>query len=218
MANEERLIAEIQKRARENQELAKRIADWMDTTQGRPGTLENNNDDHGFGNFIALFDELRGKAGTSEDIHLAIQRITGAGQGRFSKGKGTLHFVPEQARVNPRQHTNDDPTRKTGQFIDPRNNMVRTSDGGWRNKNAAEQAADRRATEEANNEPQVSLSESDRTWKAMAENLLRDGTHSQQARVKAVFESEQGKGGSWRRIFEACQREVNFSKNRSFVR
>ena len=43
----------------------------------------------------------------------------------------------------------------------------------------------------------------------MAESLLRDGTHAQQARIKAVYDREQG--NSWRRIYEACKQETDAS-------
>jgi hypothetical protein len=75
------------------------------------------------------------------------------------------------------------------------------------------------AAEKAKSESQTSsLDASERAWKNMADGLLRDGTHSQQARVKAVYDRELYEGSGWRKIYEACKREVNLSKNRGFVR
>src|ERR1700681_3531628 len=116
MTNEEKLIAEIHKLSAENPESAKKLADWMDTTQGRPGTLVNSSTEDGFQNFISLFNELRGREVTSDNIHLAIQRIQSAGQGRFSQGKKPLGFVEVPRRVDPRQQPVD-PNHKPGRFI-----------------------------------------------------------------------------------------------------
>ena len=134
--------AAYKKEADKNSTAANELNSWFQNQ-----TILEKDSDIGLQNQTVLLVELRGKPVTAETIHLAIQRIQGAGQTRFSKGKGTLHFVPEKPRQNPLQHADDDPTRKTGQFIDPRNNMVRTADGGWRSKNAAEYAAERRAAD-----------------------------------------------------------------------
>ena len=57
------------------------------------------------------------------------------------------------------------------------------------------------------------LSETDQAWKRMADGLLADGTHSQQARVRAVYDAEQGKG--WRHVYEMCKKEAALYRNRS---
>ena len=91
--------------------------------------------------------------------------------------------------------------------------MVRTADGGWRNKNAAEQAADRRATEEAqSNSEQERLSATDKEWKSMSQELLRYGTHGQQATIRQTYDQAVQSGASWPRVFNECNRIVKMYK------
>ena len=95
--------------------------------------------------------------------------------------------------------------------------MVKNIDGSWRSKTVSEQRRDMEAAERATSQTQTpALDASEQAWKNLADNLLHDGTHSQQERVRAVYDREQGSG--WRKIYEACKREVNLSKSRSFVR
>jgi hypothetical protein len=91
--------------------------------------------------------------------------------------------------------------------------MVKTPEG-YRSKTVHEQRRDREAAEAAKAQPQTSaLDATEATWKRMADDLLQDGTHSQQARVRAVYDAEQGNG--WRRVYEACKKEASLYRNRS---
>ena len=107
---------------------------------------------------------------------------------------------------NPRQHKDD------GEGFLPKSQT---------NKSRLDHIREMREASEKNNPSQAEtpiLDASEQAWKNMADNLLRDGTHSQQARVRAVYDRELGQGSGWRRIWEACQREANLSKSRSYVR
>jgi len=92
--------------------------------------------------------------------------------------------------------------------------MIKNLDGSYRNKDYAEEKADREAAERAKSQSQTTqLSETDQAWRRMATELLGDGTHGQQARVRAVYDAEQGNG--WRRVYEACKKEASLYRSRS---
>jgi hypothetical protein len=199
--------------AKQNPQAAQQLADWL-ATQGRSGTLVNTGE-QGFENAANLLQELRGREINPTTIQQAITRI-GTPTSRFSTRKRPpLHYVPQPRRTEPvsRAAKEDNGEPFLGR------DLVKQADGSYRSKTPAEQRRDMEAAEKAKSQSQTPhLDASERAWKSMADGLLRDGTHSQQARVKAVYDRELYEGSGWRKIYEACKREVNLSKSRSFVR
>ena len=194
--------------AKENPQAAQRLADWL-ATQGRSGTLVNTGE-QGFENAANLLQELRGREINPTTIQQAIVRI-GTPTSRFSTRKRPpLHYVPQPRRteVVSRAAKSDDGSPFLGE-------LVRQADGTFRSKTPAEQRRDLEAADSAKSSQAETrtLDASEQAWKNLADNLLHDGTHSQQERVRAVYDREQGSG--WRKVYEACQREINLTKNRS---
>ncbi len=172
-----------------------------------------NTGDEGFQNASNILQELRGHAVTSETIQNAIARI-GAPVSRFHEARRPLHYVQAPRRTEPQSAAAKADNSTSSNWLG--RDMVKNADGSYRSKTVAEQRSDREAAERANSQSQTPspLSETDQAWKRMADELLADGTHSQQQRVRAVYDREEAQGSSWRRIFEACKREVNAYKNR----
>jgi len=188
--------------AQKNRELANQLAAFL-ATQGRPGQLANDGDAL-FENLILLFNE----------IHVHPQPIAHAEDRIAHRAGKQLHRVPQPRRTEPQSAAAkaDDGTP----FVT--DGLTKQKDGSL-GKSPADYAREARERSEKNN-PSPSqapaLDESERTWKAMAEGLLNDGTHSQQARVRAVFDREAGNG--WRRIYEACKKEANLYRNSRSIR
>jgi len=200
--------AEFTHVANENIHAAQQLVAWLNT-QGKVGQLVNSGDD-AYENLTLLLTEINGRreAVSSKTIRDAEDRIA------HRPGR-QLHRVPKPRRTEPvsRAAKADDGSPFLGR------DLVKQADGSYRSKTPAEQRRDMEAAERAKSLVQTpSLDPSEQAWKSMADGLLHDGTHSQQARVRAVYDQELLQGSSWRKIYEACKREVNLSKNRSFVR
>jgi hypothetical protein len=183
---------EYYKIAPENPRAATKLAEFFATQGGRPGTLINTGDE-GFENSAILLTELRGRDVNPTTIQHAIGRI-------IHNGRRQLHFVPTPRRVNPQQHQTD-PEQKTGQLFSTEG-MVRTADGGWRNKTVAEQAAERRAADAKNN-PVQKTGPVD-AWQTIAENTLGSGrSHGQNQALKEIFTKGETGELSWRQVATA---------------
>jgi hypothetical protein len=192
------------KTAQQNPELGNQLAAHLATQGGRPDRLVNDGDEL-FENLLLLFEQIHSRRET-----VSPQTIAGA-EDRIAHRPGRqLHRVPRPRRTEPispaaKAH---DGTPFLGR------DLVQQSDGSYRSKTPAEQRREAEAADRANSSQAQTpaLDATEQAWKSMADNLLRDGTHSQQQRVRAVYDREQGNG--WRHIYEACKREVNIYKNR----
>jgi hypothetical protein len=193
---------EYNKIAAANPQAARQLVDWLNT-QGKAGQLANSGDD-AYENLTLLLTELNGRR---EDVSATAIRN---GIDRISNRPGRkLRIVEAPRRTEPISAAAkaDDGVG----FL--HSDMVKMPDGSRRSKTPAEQRRDMEAAERAKSQSRSStLDVSEQAWKNMADQLLQDGTHSQQARVRAVYDREQGNG--WRHIFEACKAEVNIYKNR----
>jgi hypothetical protein len=81
--------------------------------------------------------------------------------------------------------------------------MKRLSDGSWASKTAADYARERREKEAQPSPHQTELSESDATWRQMAQSACRYGTHSNQAELQKIYDNSVAQGLSWRQVYEA---------------
>ena len=84
---------------------------------------------------------MRGREVNQTTIQQAIGRIA-------YNGRRQLHVVKTERALSRAAQAAQD--HRPGEFVS-KSGMVRTADGGWRSKNAAEQAADRRLAEAKNN-------------------------------------------------------------------
>ena len=200
---------EYRKIAAENPAAAAQLGTWFVNQKQLAQT-----GDEGFQNASSILQELRGRAVTQETIQAAIASIA-APVTRFHAARRQLHFVQTQRRTEPvSRAAKDSPGTDSTNWL---GDMVKTPDGSYRSKTVHEQRKDREAAEAANAQPQTStLDQSEASWKAMADTLLQDGTHSQQARVRAVYDREQGNG--WRRIYEMCKKEAGLYRNARSIR
>jgi hypothetical protein len=192
---------EFEKLASQEPDRASQLDSWLHA-QGKPGQLVNSPyTNETYENLTLLLITLRGYEVTPPRIRDAENRIQ-------SKPGRKLHYVPTPRRemgTITEAARNDDGSPFLGR------DLVKNPDGSYRSKNVAEQRRDREAAESAKSSqtPTQALDASDQTWKSMADSLLRDGTHSQQARVKAIYDSEEAQSSSWRHIYEACKKEAN---------
>ena len=86
--------------------------------------------------------------------------------------------------------------------------MKRLSDGSWTSKTAADYARERREKETRQAAPhQTELSESDATWRQMAQSACRYGTHAQQFQLQKIYDNAVARGLSWRQVFEAVDKD-----------
>jgi hypothetical protein len=192
---------QFDKTARENPQAAQQVTDWLAQHGGRPGGLIHTGD-QGFQNSWNILEEIRGREINDKTIREAIGRIEAPVSKFATRKRPSLHRVPTPRPVDPRQHQDDEP------FLG--RDLVKQPDGSYRSKTVAEQRREMEAAERAKSLPQTpALDASEQAWKSMADGLLNDGPHSQQARVQAVYDREQTKGSSWRRIYEACKCEAN---------
>jgi hypothetical protein len=194
---------EYNKIAAANPQAAQQLVDWLNTQGNKPGQLVSTGDDR-YANLTLLLTELRNRREdvSATTIRNAIDRIS-------NRPGRKLRIVEAPRRTEPISAAAkaDDGVG----FL--HSDMVKNPDGSYRSKTPAEQRRDMESAERAKSKPQVTnLDASEAAWKAMADGLLNDGTHSQQARVRAVYDREIGNG--WRRVFEACKAEVNIYKNR----
>jgi len=195
--------AEFTHIANENMHAAQQLSGWL-ATQGKAGQLANSGDD-AYENLTLLLTELRYRR---EDVSSKTIRDA---EDRIAHRPGRqLHRVPQPRRTEPvsRAAKEDDGTP----FVT--SGLTKQSDGSLGKLPADYAREAREATEKANpsQKQTQTLDASEQTWKSMADGLLNDGTHSQQARVRIVYDREQGNG--WRRVYAACQREINIYKNR----
>jgi len=196
--------AEWYQTAQQNLELGNQLAAHL-ARQGQVGRLVNDGDQL-FENLTLLFREIH-----SRRESVSSQTITAA-EDRIAHRPGRkLDYVQAPRRTEP-QSANakaDDGTP----FVTI--GLTKQRDGSLR-KSPADYAREAREAAAKNNPSQAESSQldaSEATWKNLADGLLSDGTHSQQERVRAVYDREQGSG--WRKVYEACQREINLTKNRS---
>jgi len=165
--------------AAENPAAAQQLSAWLANQK----TLVNTGDS-GFQNSTELLLELRGYDITSANISSAIDRIQ-APRGKFvtREGRRPLHFVQTPRRTEPvsRAAKADDGSPFLG------GDMVRNPDGSYRNKNYAEQKADREAAE-ASKQPSATSAHSAavRDAKNKAESM-RGNTHSEDAQLQRIF-------------------------------
>ncbi len=187
---------------------ARQLDQWLKAHGGKPGQLVNTviSDD--------TFENLSLLLGTLGGYEISTARIQDAENRIQSKPGRKLHYVEAPRRTEPvSRAAKDSPGTDSTNWL---GDMVKTPDGSYRSKNVHEQRRAREAAEAAKAQPQTSsLDPSEASWKAMADDLLRDGTHSQQARVREVYDRELGQG-SFRRVYEACKKEVNAYKNRNW--
>ena len=135
---------ELRKTAADSDAVAtQKFATWFEkqTFLIREGEL-------GFENANNLLQELRGRDVTNETIAAAIGRIEAPTSKFDTRVRKPLHYLKTERALSPAAQAAQD--HRPGEFVS-KTNMVRTSDGGWRSKNAAEQAADRRLAEAKNN-------------------------------------------------------------------
>ena len=191
--------------SKQNPDLANQLAAHLDT-HGQVGRLVNSGDEL-FTNLTLLFTELqsRRESVSPQTIAAAEDRIA------HRPGKQLVR-VAQPRRTEPISRAAlDSPGTDSTNWL---GNMVPDGSGGYRSKNVHEQKRDR---EIAKAQPQTSaLDASEQEWRRMATELLADGTHSQQARVRAVYDQEQGNG--WRRVYEMCKKEASLYRNARSIR
>jgi hypothetical protein len=183
--------AEWYQTAQKNPELANELAAFL-ATQG-PGQLANQGDSL-FANLVLLFNELHSHP---QPMAHAIDRIS------HRPGR-QLQYSPKPRRTEPQSRAakEDDGSPFLG-------DLIKQADGTFRSKNYFEQKAEREAAEREKPQSETpALDPSEARWKSMASELLGRGPHSQQARVREAYDRALGQG-SWRHVYEACQREVN---------
>jgi hypothetical protein len=196
--------AEWYQNAQQSRELANQLAAHL-ATQGQVGRLVNGGDQL-FENLTLLFTEIhsRRESVSSQTIAAAEDRIA-------HRPGHRLHRVPQPRRTEPASAAAKADDGRP--FVT--SGLTRQRDGSL-GKSPADYAREAREAAAKNNPSQAESSKldaSEQAWKSLADNLLQDGTHSQQERVRAVYDREQGSG--WRKVYEACQREINLTKNRS---
>jgi hypothetical protein len=196
---------EFDKLSSQETDRASQLDQWLQAHGGKAGQLVNSlYSDETYTNLTLLLTTLRGYEINETTISHAIDRIQ-------SKPGRKLHYVEIPRRTEPISTAakNDDGSRFLG------DDLVKNPDGSYRSKNVAEQRRDREATERAqSSQATPALDASEQAWKTMADDSLNvSGSHSLRERVRQVYDREQGQG-SWRRVYEACQREINIYKNR----
>ncbi len=129
---------EVRKQGAEDPELAKKLADWLETKQ----TFLEKEGENGFANFSELYQELRGRD-ISKDFQTLVQQAIGrieAPTSRFdTRVRRPLHYLKVERQMSPAAQA-DDPNRKPGEFIS-KQGMKRFADGSWGKDYAAERAA-----------------------------------------------------------------------------
>jgi hypothetical protein len=200
---------EYNKIAAENPQASAQLAAWLNT-QGKPGQLENQGD-HAYENLSLLLIALQGREVSSTTILGAEDRILhrpGRQLHRVPQPRKEMGTITEAARSARGEED-------MGRHL--LGDLVKNPDGSFRSKTPQEQKRDAEAAERAKSPAQTTaLDESEQTWKYMADQLLLDGVHSQQQRVKAVYDREQGNG--WRRVYELCKKEANLYRNSRSIR
>src|SRR5260370_26353651 len=206
--------AEYNRAAAQNPQSAQELVAWLNT-QGKPEQLANSGSD-AYENLTLLLTEIssRREGVSSKTIGDAINRI----QNRPGR---KLHYVEAPRRTEPvSRAAKEDSDYSIGKPFSG-SDLVKQADGSLRSKTYHEQKRDREATEQAklNSQSQTpALDASEATWQRMATELLADGTHSQQARVRAVYDREQSQGSSWRKIYEVCKGEAGLYRNARSIR
>jgi hypothetical protein len=187
--------------ANENIQAAQQLSAWL-ATQGKPGQLANTGDE-AYENLTLLLTELRNRREevSATTIRNAIDRISHR-PGR----KLRIMEAPRRTEPVSTAAKNDDGKPFLG------SDLVKNPDGSYRSKTPQEQRREAEAAERAKSQPQTrTLDASEQAWKGMADSLLRDGTHSQQTRIRAVYDRELYQGSGWRKIYEACKQETDAS-------
>jgi len=203
--------AEFEKIASAEPDRASQLDVWLQAHGGKAGQLVYSlYSDDTYENLSLLLGTLQGYEISTPRIQDAINRI----QNRPGR---KLHYVEAPRRTEPvTQAAVENPSNSTNWLGD----MVKAPDGSSRSKNPHEQRRDREAAEQAklNSQSQTSpLDPSEASWQRMATELLADGTHSQQARVREVYDREQ-QGNSWRHVYEMCKKEASLYRNARSIR
>jgi hypothetical protein len=197
--------AEYNRVASQSPQSAQQLVEWLNTQR----QLVNTPGDQTFENLTLLLSEIssRREAVSAKTIGDAINRIS-------NRPGRKLHYVEAPRRTEPQSRAAlADSDYSIGKPFSG-SDLIKQADGSLRNKNVHEQRRDREAAEAAKAQTQTSvLDSSEAAWKRMADGLLQDGTHSQQQRVKEVYDREQG--NSWRHVYEMCKKEASLYRNRS---
>jgi hypothetical protein len=162
--------------AQQNPDLANALVGFL-ATQGQPNGLVKDGD-LAFENLVLLFSEIqsRGESASAYTIQNAQDRIA------HRPGK-QLHRVPQPRRTEPisRAAKEDDGTPFLGR-------LTKQKDGSW-GKSPADYAREaREAAEMANPKPTLEqkLSAEEQTFRTLATELTRYGTHGQHFREGVV--------------------------------
>jgi len=206
---------EYNRTAAENPAAAQQLSTWLANQKNLVNT-----GDYGFQNSTELLLELRGYEITSSNISAAIDRLQ-APRGKFvsREGRRPLHFIQAPRRTEPISEAakHDDGTPFLG------SDMIRNLDGSWRNKNYAEQKADRDRAEAAKQPSATSAhAAAVRDAKSKAEQL-RGNTHSEDAQIQSIFVTVPGTSDiNWPATLDArlaLQRSLNKAQEvRRFIR
>jgi len=175
--------------AQKNPDLANQLAVFL-AAQGQIGRLVNQGDEL-FENLTLLFTEIHSRRET-----VSPQTVAHAEDRIAHRPKKQLHRVPQPRRTEPvSRAAKEDAEYSIGKPFSG-SDLVKNADGTLRSKTVAEQRRDREAAESAKSSQTQTqaLDATEQAWKNMADGLLNDGTHSQQARVRAVYDREQGNG------------------------
>lgn len=197
---------EYRRIAAENPAAAQQLANWMRTTQGKPGTLNNSGDQY-FVNMSSLLPVLRGYEINATTISHAIDRV----QSRPNQ----LSYVPEPRRTEPKSRAAlADPTDSSHWLGD----MVADGRGGFRNKTPHEQKADREAKEAAEAVSRTTnVSTQVREAKRLAEEI-RGSTHSESDQLQRILVTTPGTSEvNWPETLAARQRMAKQFENHRAV-
>jgi hypothetical protein len=158
---------EFDKIAAENPAAAQQLANWMATTQGKPGTLVKEGGQY-FENLSLLLIELRGRPVDSQRIHEAIGRIS------FKPGR-QLHYLPEPRKQDPRQHQDNG---------EPFLGKVNVNEPHW--KRVQREREEHEAAETKPGAAASAQSAAAREAQRQA-TQLRGNSHSEDAQLQAIF-------------------------------
>ena len=157
--------------AAEDTDRAKTLNKWVQSSANR--SLVKTGEEN-LANQAALLAELRGRELSASEIQNAIGRCS---------ARGGLHFAPAERKVDPRQHKSSDEP-----FLPKATD--RSVVGGRKNHAFTEPEAARPAATKSTD-----------AWQQLAEGLLYEGTHSQQAAMKEIFEQGRNQRKSYREIY-----------------
>jgi len=152
-----------------------------------PRELSQENDDV-FHNCTLLLVELRGREVNQKTIFDAIGRLN------FKPSRDPLRFAPTKPQVNPRSHKSD-----SEPFL-----------GKHVNESAYQKKARERKEAEERETAQPQSREPKDSWTVACENIMRDGSHSQQEASRHEYEKGLAEGKQPREIYS---RLIQVQKN-----